>query len=57
MAFAYALGCELGDLLRPPLVDGEESEFEAYVRKLDTGRRKRALAILGAALGDEERSA
>ncbi|MBX3504456.1 MAG: helix-turn-helix transcriptional regulator [Parvibaculum sp.] len=57
MAFAYALGCEPGDLLRPPPTDNEESEFETYVKRLDADRRKRALAILRAALGDDEKSA
>lgn len=55
--FAQALGCDPADLLRPPPIEGAESEFEAYVKKLDAGRRKRALAILKAALGDEEKSA
>lgn len=49
--FAQALGCEPGDLLRPPPT-GPRGELASFVIRLDEARALRALQILRAALSE-----
>lgn len=51
-ALAFCLGCEPGDLLRPP--PRPPTDLEKFVAALDAKKAKRALAILKTALAEDE---
>ena len=55
-AFAFALGVEPADLLRPPPSEKDQTrnELAEYVLSLDQEQQQRALRILRAALPDDD---
>lgn len=55
-ALAHALGCDPGDLLRPP-PDHQEAEIIDLLRKLDGERRKQAYRLVRAIIGEEKPAA